>query len=70
MKGDSMPDPTVSVVIPTYNRAHCLRDAINSVLAQSFQDFELIVVDDGSTDDTCEVVKGYGDRVIMIQLPL
>jgi len=57
----------VSVVIPTYNRAHCLRDAMDSVFAQSFQDFELIVVDDGSTDETCEVVIAYGDRVTLIR---
>lgn len=59
--------PIVSVVIPTYNRAYCLGDAIDSVLAQSFQDFELIVVDDGSTDGTLEVVKAYGDRVKLIR---
>jgi glycosyltransferase involved in cell wall biosynthesis len=63
MKEDLMPGPMISVVIPTYNRALCLRDTIDSVLAQSVQDFVLIVVDDGSADDTCEVVKGYGDRV-------
>lgn len=49
----------VSVVIPTYNRAHVLRRAIDSVLAQTYQNFELIVVDDGSNDDTGTLVESY-----------
>ncbi len=51
--------PFFSIIIPTYNRAHMLPKAIDSVLAQSFQGFEIIVVDDGSTDDTEEVIKPY-----------
>lgn len=49
--------PTVSVIIPTYNRAHLVGRAIQSVLDQTYQDFELIVVDDGSIDDTEKVVN-------------
>ena len=44
--------PTVSIVLPTYNRAYCLDRAVGSVLAQTFDDWELILVDDGSTDET------------------
>src|SRR5215510_5701311 len=51
--------PEVSVIIPTYNRCEMVREAIASVLAQTFQDFELIVVDDGSNDGTRELVREF-----------
>ena len=53
--------PLVSIGIPTYNRSRLLRQAITSVLRQSVQDFEIIVSDDCSTDDTAEVVERFGD---------
>ena len=55
--------PAVSVVVATYNRAKFLPATIESILAQSFQDFELIVVDDGSSDNTQEVLAKYSSRL-------
>jgi glycosyltransferase involved in cell wall biosynthesis len=55
--------PGVSVIIATYNMAAFLPEAIESILQQSFQDFEVIVVDDGSTDNTREVVAQFGSRI-------
>ncbi len=52
---------TVSIVVPTHNRAHLLGRAVRSVLAQTHQDWELIVVDDGSEDDTQAVLAGFRD---------
>ena len=64
------PAPAVSVIIPTYNRGYCLARAVTSVLGQSFADFELIVVDDGSTDDTAAVLAGFGDpRLRVVRHP-
>jgi glycosyltransferase involved in cell wall biosynthesis len=53
--------PRVSVVIPAYNAAWCVRRAVDSVLAQDYQDFELLVVDDGSEDDTTAILASYGE---------
>ncbi len=55
--------PEFSVVIPTHNRAALLRETVESVLAQDFGEYETIVVDDGSTDGTPEVIRSFGNRV-------
>ena len=63
-----MQEVTVSVIMPAYNSEVYIRESIDSVLAQSFVDFELIVVDDGSTDTTAEIVKSYtDDRIRLIR---
>ena len=51
--------PKVSVIVPTYNRADRLERALNSIVSQTYQDFELIVVDDGSTDKTYQLMKSF-----------
>ncbi len=56
--------PKVTVCIPTYNRSHYLQYAVNSVLQQTYGDFELIICDDGSTDDTPEIVRKFNDSRI------
>lgn len=55
---------TVSIVLPTYNRADLLEASVESILDQSYKDFELIIIDDGSTDDTEGVVRQYDDNRI------
>lgn len=52
-------DPFISVIVVTYNRAQYLKDALDSIQRQSFKDYEVILVDDGSTDNTKEIVEQY-----------
>ena len=60
--------PQVSVCMPMYNASKYLRECIDSVLAQTFKDFEFLIVDDGSDDDSVEIVKSYhDDRIRLIQ---
>jgi glycosyltransferase involved in cell wall biosynthesis len=54
-------EPRVSVVLPVYNRAHLLERSLGSILAQTYRDFQVIVVDDASTDNTSEVVEQFRD---------
>ena len=62
-----MKDPLVSVVIPAYNCERFIGDALDSVFSQKYPSLEVIVVDDGSTDDTCRVVARYGETVRLIR---
>lgn len=54
----------VSVILPTYNRAYCLERSVRSVLSQTYQNLELIIVDDGSTDNTATLIAGMKDERI------
>jgi glycosyltransferase involved in cell wall biosynthesis len=68
-EGGAIHAPAVSVIVPTYNRLPLLRETMASVLAQTFGDLELIVVDDGSTDGTAEYVRAMTDaRVRLVAL--
>ena len=70
MSDRTCPMIRVSVVMPTYNQAKFIREAIDSILAQTFRDFELIVVNDGSTDDTEAIVMSYMDpRIRYVKKP-
>lgn len=54
----------ISVVIPTYNRAYCIKESVNSVLSQSYDNIEIIIVDDGSTDNTKDVIKQISSKLV------
>ncbi len=62
-----MSNPKVSVVIPNYNYAQYLPQALDSVLSQTYKNLEIIVVDDGSSDKSASVVRSYGPRVRLIE---
>lgn len=62
-----MIDFKVSIIIPNYNRASLIGDTLENMLTQTLEPYELIVVDDGSTDHSVEVIKSFGDDVILIK---
>jgi len=61
-KEETQETPLVSIIIPTYNRAHLIEETLDSILAQTYPNWECIIVDDGSTDDTDAVVGKYVDK--------
>jgi|GEM_PF-556729 glycosyltransferase involved in cell wall biosynthesis len=64
--GCATPNPKVTVLMPVYNGERFLREALDSVLTQTFTDFELLVVNDGSTDQTATILESYSDRRLRI----
>ncbi len=60
-------NPLISVIIPTYNRGWIIKEAIDSVLAQEYINYELIVVDDGSTDDTHDILNSYQNNFLVLR---
>ena len=61
-----MSAPLVSVVVPTYNRLHFLREALASVFAQTLQDWEMMIADDGSDDETRAFLRGITDPRVQV----
>ena len=61
-----MSDPLVSVIIPTYNRADTIGEAIDSVIEQTYSEIEIIVIDDGSRDNTSQILENYGDKIRVV----
>ena len=58
--------PKISFVVPVYNASKYLKECINSIVAQSFDDIEIIAVNDGSTDDSLEILRAFSDKRIKI----
>ena len=61
--------PCVSVIIPVYNGAATIERALKSVFDQTFTDYEIVICDDGSTDDTPAVLAKYGDKIRVVRQP-
>ena len=65
---ENIESPKISVVMPVLNGEKYLAEAIESILNQTFQDFEFIIVDDGSTDQTPEILRSYANKDSRIQI--
>ena len=64
---EPVPEPRISVIIPAYNAAATIGEAVHSVLAQHWESIECIVVNDGSTDNTADVLEPWRDRICYIE---
>ena len=53
--------PRISVIMPTYNASRYIKEAIESILNQTFQDFELLIIDDNSTDETIDIINTFNN---------
>ena len=63
-----MSNPLISVLLPVYNEEKYLSESINSILNQTYRNFELIIIDDGSTDKSIDIINSYDDsRIILIK---
>ena len=60
-------NPLVTVLMPVYNGEKYLREAIKSILNQTFRDFEFLIIDDGSTDKSAEIIKSFNDARIRLE---
>lgn len=60
-----MPDVKISFVVPVFNKEEHIRDCLNSLISQDFTDIEIIVIDDGSSDNTPQILKEYEDKIIL-----
>jgi len=63
-----MTNPMISVLLCTYNDSLYIREAIESILNQTFKNFEFLIVDDGSTDDTASIIQSFSDRRVNTSL--
>ena len=59
-------EPLITVFMPMFNAEKYIREAIDSILGQTFKQFELLIIDDGSTDKSCEIVESYKDERIRL----
>ena len=68
---DNYKIPTITVLMPVYNCALYINEAMDSILSQTFDDFEFLIIDDASTDDTVSIIKSYNDpRIQLVEKPV
>ena len=65
LKGSIVHGVKISFIVPVFNKEEYIRDCLNSLISQDMDDIEIIVVDDGSSDDTSKILKEYEDKIIL-----